>query len=184
MIGSIEFRYRPIPAVRKEANAVTSEEFQAVYPLVISWIRETLASNTENARSVGSKGFARLPLYFGNEFLEATKVVAVDRVPVPPLSSFGLSRFAHFEQRDYDGIAYLNTLSRASRATRAFTFTNSSTSFSGQYSVPNASSICTPMVWRPSVIVTARWRTWRTSLNQASVDRTRSLTQNSSWLSD
>jgi hypothetical protein len=109
LIGSIEFRYWPIPASREKAIAVASEEFQAVYPLVIGWIRETLAANAENAQSVGSKGFARLPLYFGNELLEATKVVAVDRVPVPPLSSFGLSRLAHFERVEYDGIAYLDT---------------------------------------------------------------------------
>jgi hypothetical protein len=88
---------------------VTSEEFQDIFPLVIGWIRETLAANAQKAQSVASKRFARLPLYFGNELLEVTKVVAVDRVPVPPLSSFGLSRFAHFERVDYDGIAYLNT---------------------------------------------------------------------------
>jgi hypothetical protein len=86
-----------------------SEEFHAVYPLVIDWIRETLAANAEKAQTVASKRFERLPLYFGNELLEATKVVAVDRVPVPPLSSFGLGRFARFERGDFDGITYLNT---------------------------------------------------------------------------
>jgi hypothetical protein len=54
-------------------------------------------------------GFTRLPLYFSQELLETAKVVAVDRVPVPPLSAIGLSQFAEFERGDYDGITYLDT---------------------------------------------------------------------------
>jgi hypothetical protein len=30
-------------------------------------------------------------------------------VPLPPLSSIGLSRFAEFERGDYDGVTYLDT---------------------------------------------------------------------------
>ena len=35
--------------------------------------------------------------------------MVVERIPVPPLSSIGLSRFAEFERGDYGGITYLNT---------------------------------------------------------------------------
>jgi hypothetical protein len=77
---------------------VTPEEFQAIYPHIIGWIRQTLGAHEKRAQTVGSMGFTRLPLYFGRELLETAKVVAVDRVPVPPLSAIGLSQFAEFEK--------------------------------------------------------------------------------------
>ena len=88
---------------------MTPEEFQALYPQVIGWIRCTLATHEKNAKSVASAGFARLPLYFSNELIAHTKFVAVDRPPMPPLSALGLKRFAAFEQGDYDGATYLDT---------------------------------------------------------------------------
>ena len=88
---------------------MTPQEFQTIYPHVIGWIQKTLAAQEHTARTVAGLRFARLPLYFGLDLLENTKVVVVDRVPVPPLSALGLSRFAAFEQGDYDGITYLDT---------------------------------------------------------------------------
>ena len=85
------------------------EEFQALYPQVIGWIRQTLAAHEKSAKSVASAGFVRLPRYFSQDLLASTKYVAVDRVPTPPLSALGLKRFAAFEQGDYDGITYLDT---------------------------------------------------------------------------
>jgi len=88
---------------------MTPEEFQALYPHVIGWIRLTLATHEKNAKSVASVGFVRLPLYFSHELLASTKYVPVDRAPTPPLSALGLKRFADFERGDYDGITYLDT---------------------------------------------------------------------------
>jgi hypothetical protein len=68
-----------------------------------------IGAHGKNAKSVASVGFSRLPLYFSRELLAAAKFVAVDRVPVPPLSTLGLNRFAAFEEGDYDGITYLDT---------------------------------------------------------------------------
>ncbi|MGC2077607.1 MAG: ABC transporter substrate binding protein [Xanthobacteraceae bacterium] len=34
----------------------------------------------------------------------------VDPLPMPPLSSMGLSRFADFERGDFDGITYIDTI--------------------------------------------------------------------------
>ena len=59
------------------------------------------------ARPVASKNFRRLPLYFSRMQLEVAKFVAVDRVPLPHLSSIGITRFKEFERGDYDGITYL-----------------------------------------------------------------------------
>src|SRR5207245_2552864 len=91
--------------------------FAAVYPPVMGWIRKTLADYQHSGDSVGSIGFRRLPLYFATELLETTKMVRLDRVPIPPLSSLGLQRFKEFERGDYDGITYLDTIfTKRSRA--------------------------------------------------------------------
>ena len=88
---------------------MTPEEFRALYPQVIGWIRQTLAAHAKDAKSVVSAGFVRLPHYFSEKLLADAKCVLVDRVPTPPLSALGLNRFAAFEQHDYDGITYLDT---------------------------------------------------------------------------
>ena len=62
------------------------------------WIRTTLTANAHNAKTLASRGFSRLPLYFTEKTLASTKVVVVDPLPMPPLSSMGLVRFADFER--------------------------------------------------------------------------------------
>jgi hypothetical protein len=88
---------------------MTPEEFQTLYPHVIDWIRQTLDAHANEAKSVASLRFPRLSQYFSEELLTSTKVVVIDRVPMPPLSSMGLSRFAEFERGDFDAITYLDT---------------------------------------------------------------------------
>jgi len=89
---------------------MTPQQFQSVFPQVMGWIQETLTAHDKVAQPLASRKFARLPQYFSQAQLAATKVVAVDRVPVPPLSSIGLTQFKEFELGDYDGITYLNTI--------------------------------------------------------------------------
>jgi hypothetical protein len=88
---------------------VTPREFEIFFPKVMGWIRQTLRAHKPLARPVAAKNFKRLPLYFSKAQVRAAKFVVVDRVPVPPLSSIGLSRFREFEHGDYDGICYLDT---------------------------------------------------------------------------
>jgi hypothetical protein len=90
-------------------GAMTPEEFRKFYPPIIDWLRVTLADHAGAARAVASCGFPRLPLYFTKETLASAKVVLLDRLPLPPLSSWGLTRFADFERGDPDGITYLDT---------------------------------------------------------------------------
>jgi len=90
-------------------RAMTPQEFAAAYPKMLDWIHETLATYRRTARSVASMQFARLPLYFSDVLLQGTYCVPINRVPIPPLSSMGLERFAAFVQGDSDGITYLNT---------------------------------------------------------------------------
>ena len=88
---------------------MTPELFQKVYPVIADWIKETLTAHSGSMRPVITAGFRRLPLYFSRDLLASAKFVIVDRVPVPPLLSMGLSQFANFEAGDYDGITYLDT---------------------------------------------------------------------------
>jgi hypothetical protein len=88
---------------------MTPEEFQTFYPHVANWIQNTLAAYAGATRTVASRGFPRLPRYFTPETLLSAKVVLVDRLPIPPLSSMGLTRFADFERGNFDGITYLDT---------------------------------------------------------------------------
>jgi hypothetical protein len=94
---------------------MTPEEFRAVYPRAISWIGQTLNAHLNEAKIVARLPFRRLPHYFSSELLKSTKVVFVDRVPMPPLSSWGLIRFAQWVSGDYDGISYLDTFFVKSR---------------------------------------------------------------------
>src|SRR5215468_4679812 len=87
---------------------LTPEEFHTAYPKLRAWIQKTLEFYENYAKPVASMHFVRLPLYFGHSLLETTKFIAVDRLPMPPLSVMGLSRFAVFEQGDFNGITYLD----------------------------------------------------------------------------
>ena len=89
---------------------MSPEEFQKFYPPLIQWIRKMLDANAHVAQTVSSRGFSRLPHYFIKHTLVSTKVVIVDPLPVPPLASMGLTRFADFVRGDFDGITYIDTI--------------------------------------------------------------------------
>jgi hypothetical protein len=88
---------------------MTREEFQKFYPRLLGWIDTMLRAHAGNTRAVVSRGFLRLPLYFSADTLTSAKVVLVDQLPIPPLSSWGLTRFGDFERGNFNGITYLNT---------------------------------------------------------------------------
>ena len=88
---------------------LTPEQFQTVYPQIAAWIRQTLIDHLSQAKTVATAGFSRLPLYFSGKHLATSNFVVVDQVPVPPLTSMGLSQFADFEAGSYAGITYLDT---------------------------------------------------------------------------
>jgi len=88
---------------------MTPQEFDEKFPLILGWIRKTLAEHAPNARSVASLGFKRLSVYFSPAVLGRAKVVYVEKVPAPPLSAIGLRQFSDFENMDAGGITYLDT---------------------------------------------------------------------------
>ena len=89
---------------------MSPEEFHKFYPPLLEWIRNTLDANAHVAQTVSSRGFSRLPHYFTKHTLVTTKVIIVDPLPVPPLASMGLTRFADFLRGDSDGITYIDTI--------------------------------------------------------------------------
>ena len=89
---------------------MSPEEFAKFYPPLLDWIRTTLTGSMHIAQTVASRRFSRLPLYFTENTLASTRVVLVDPLPMPPLSSMGLARFADFERGDFDGITYIDTI--------------------------------------------------------------------------
>ena len=92
-----------------EGCGMSPEEFAKFYPPLVAWIRNTLAASAPVAQTVASRGFSRLPLYFTEKTLASAKVVLVEPLPIPPLRSMGLARFADFERGNFDGITYLDT---------------------------------------------------------------------------
>jgi hypothetical protein len=88
---------------------LTPQEFRAKFPILIGWIRQTVAAHAAKAKPVDSLGFRRLPSYFTASLLASAKVVAVDLLPMPPLSQMGLTQFTEWERIEYGGITYLDT---------------------------------------------------------------------------
>lgn len=86
-----------------------SPELAAKLPLVLQWIRQTLAAHASRTRSVGTWNFSALPHYFDRDTLASAKVAVVDRLPVPPLTRMGLPQFAEMERFTSGGITYLDT---------------------------------------------------------------------------
>ncbi len=85
------------------------EEFAKFYPPLFDWILATLTASAHVAQAVSSRGFSRLPLYFNEGTLASTKVVLLDPLPLPPLSSMGLAHFADFERGNFEGVTYIDT---------------------------------------------------------------------------
>jgi hypothetical protein len=89
---------------------MSPEEFRKFYPPLIEWIRKMLDANAHVAQTVYSRRYSRSPHYFAKHTLVSTKGVIVDPLPVPPLASVGLTRFAGFVRGNSDGITYIDTI--------------------------------------------------------------------------
>jgi hypothetical protein len=85
------------------------EDFQAVFPHFMDWIARTLRAHAAETQTVASKNFSRLPKYFSDNLLNEARVVIVECVPMPPLTSLGLRQFTEFERSDNSGVTYLDT---------------------------------------------------------------------------
>jgi hypothetical protein len=142
---------------------MSPEEFQKFYPPLIEWIPKMLDANAHVAQTVSSRGFSRLPHYFTKHTLVSTKVVIVDPLPVPPLASMGLTRFADFVRGDSDGITYIDTifLKPTQSENENVYFHELFTLFNGACSDQIAFCWRARMAWNALAIGRVRWKLWR-----------------------
>ncbi len=71
---------------------------------IAAWMQGVAAEIAPQSHPVGDSGFERLPAYFPEPWLTQTRVATVPRIPLPPLSRFGLPEFASLEQMAAAGI--------------------------------------------------------------------------------
>jgi hypothetical protein len=83
--------------------------FHAALPQVGAWIDRYIQTHAASARQVSTLGFKRLSVCYPKDLLERAKVVSVDRVPYPPVESFGLPEFASMQQMPFAGITFKDT---------------------------------------------------------------------------
>ena len=95
---------------------MASDRYAEFLPTILDWIHGTLEAHADRKKSVASFGFPRLPRYFSEHLLFTTNVVITDRLPVPPLSAWGLPEFASFERQPMTAITYLDTYFLSPRA--------------------------------------------------------------------
>jgi hypothetical protein len=79
-------------------------------PLIKEWIDETVRQYAPRAKPLADFRFSRLPAYCSEELLRSTKVVVVDKLPMPPLASWGLTSFRDFENEPFIAITYWDTI--------------------------------------------------------------------------
>jgi hypothetical protein len=75
-------------------------------PRMESWIRGLHATHAPRAQPVSCLGFARLGEVWPRELLEEARAVAVERVPYPPVSDFGLPELEPMAQARWSGITF------------------------------------------------------------------------------
>jgi hypothetical protein len=92
-------------------NSSSSANINIILPKIIDWIEKVLYENKQSAVSVKSLNFSNLPKYFTDELLINTKVVFIDKVPMPPLSEYGLidTNIVNFEKLNAYGITFKDT---------------------------------------------------------------------------
>ncbi len=78
-------------------------------PSIRDWINDTLTQHAAQARPVDALNFHRLQFYFPPALRSSAKVVMVNEVPKPPLSSLGLPEFGEFEKQSFAGITFNDT---------------------------------------------------------------------------
>src|ERR1039457_1978430 len=75
-----------------------SDRYLPFLPIILNWIQQTLDAHAHERRAVASFNFPHLPRYFSEILLNTARVVACDRLPVPPVSALGLREFADFQE--------------------------------------------------------------------------------------
>ena len=79
---------------------------QTSLPHIRDWIDQTLQNHSNAATPVSQSRFSRLQDHYPDSLLARARVVAVPRVPFPPVSQLGLPEFRDMETMPMDGVTY------------------------------------------------------------------------------
>ncbi len=91
-------------------NKDLSRRLHEVLPKLRQWIDELIVSNSARSRQASSLGFNRLATYYPADILASTRVVLIDKLPLPPLEELGLAEFSEYEHGAFSGITYRNMI--------------------------------------------------------------------------
>jgi hypothetical protein len=83
-----------------------AERLQRALPAMESWMRELHAAHAARAQPVSCLGFERLGAVWPRALLDEARAVAVERVPYPPVSAFGLPELEEMAQGRWSGITF------------------------------------------------------------------------------
>lgn len=79
---------------------------QRALPHVRRWIDELHAEHSGRATAAHTLGFPKLARWFPESLLQDARAVAVDRVPFPPVSAYGLPEFESMAGLNMAGITF------------------------------------------------------------------------------
>ena len=75
-------------------------KMKTALPGMIEWIETTKSIHRENSKPISEFHLPHVALYFPDEFLRKVQIVPIDQLPIPPLSSLGMTDLADFENAD------------------------------------------------------------------------------------
>ena len=79
---------------------------QRALPHVRSWIDELHAKHSDHATAAHTLGFVKVARWFPESLLQDARAVAVDEVPFPPVSAYGLPEFETMASMNMAGITF------------------------------------------------------------------------------
>ena len=73
---------------------------KTLLPGMIEWVETTKSIHRENSKPISEFDLPHVALYFSDELLSKVQIVLIDQLPIPPLSSLGMTELADFENAD------------------------------------------------------------------------------------
>ncbi|MGE0594229.1 MAG: hypothetical protein AB7G23_18565 [Vicinamibacterales bacterium] len=82
------------------------QRLQRARPGILAWMDDLHATHRQASVPASATGYARLASAFPASLLQRARAVAVDRVPFPPVSAYGLPEFESMERRQIAGVTF------------------------------------------------------------------------------
>jgi hypothetical protein len=96
---------------------------QLARPRARAWVERTIDDHAAAARPVRVLGFEHLSSCFPRAVMNAARIVAVERLPFPPVAEYGLTELAGMDARSMAAITFGDTIFvRSSRPSEGLVF--------------------------------------------------------------